>query len=125
MALAAIFQVVSEDTLLLLAEKETTKVAWETLKTMYVDAERIKRAKVQTLISEFELLLMKKTESIDDFAMKLTTNVNRIRGLGNKMDESTIIKKFLRAVPPKFLRIVSTIEQFGDMKMMTMKSSAV
>ena len=46
MTLAAIFQGVPEETLLLLAEKETGKAAWDTLKMMYVGTNRIKEAHV-------------------------------------------------------------------------------
>ena len=31
------------------------------------------------------------------------------------------MKKFLRSVPPKFLHIASAIEQFADLKVMTME----
>ena len=123
MALAAIFQGVPEETLLLLAEKETAKDAWDTLKTMYVGTDRVKEARAQTLKSEFEALRMKGTESVDDFAVRLTTLVNQIRGLGEKMEESYVVKKLLRAVPSKYLQIVSTIEQFGDLKTMMVEEA--
>ncbi|GJX69130.1 ribonuclease H-like domain, reverse transcriptase, RNA-dependent DNA polymerase [Tanacetum coccineum] len=71
LALAAIYQGIPEDLLLSLAEKQTAKDAWETLKTMFMGAERVKTAKVQTLKAEFETLSMKDTEIIDDFAMKV------------------------------------------------------
>lgn len=45
MALAAIFQGVPEEILLLLAEKETAKDAWDTLKTMNVGTDRVKEAR--------------------------------------------------------------------------------
>ena len=66
---------------------------------------------------------MKEMESVDDFAVRLTTLVNQIRGLGEKMEESYVVKKLLRAVPGKYLQIVSTIEQFGDMKTMMVKEA--
>ena len=72
MALAAIYQSVSEDVLLMLAEKDSTKVAWEMLQTMHVGVGYVKEAKVQILKSEFEAIRMKDGESIDEFAMKLT-----------------------------------------------------
>lgn len=121
MALAAIYQGVPEDTLFLLAEKETAKAAWEALKTMYMGAERVREAKVQTLKSEFEALRMTESESVDDFAVRLTTIVSKIRGLGEKMEESYAVRKFLRAAPAKFLPVVSPIEQFGDLKAMTIE----
>nr|GFA20058.1 hypothetical protein [Tanacetum cinerariifolium] len=70
LALAAIYQGIPEDLLLSLVEKQTAKDAWEMLKTMYMGAERVKTAKVQTLKAEFETLSMKDTKIIDDFAMK-------------------------------------------------------
>lgn len=117
MALAAIYQGIPDDTLFLLAEK-TAKEAWEALKSMHIGADRVKEARAQTLKSAFEGLRMKETESVDDFAVRLTTLVNQIRGLGVKMEESYVVQKLLRAVPNKYLQIVSTIEQFGDMKTM-------
>ena len=55
MALATIYQVVSEDVLLMLAEKDSTKTLWEMLQTMHIGVKHVKEAKVQTLKSQFEL----------------------------------------------------------------------
>ena len=121
MALAAIYQGLPEELLLSLAEKETAKEAWETLKVMYMGAERVKTAKVQTLKAEFEALKMNETDSVDDFSMKLNNLVNNIRALGDKIDEAYVVKKLLRAVPTKFLQIASTIEQFGDLDTMSVE----
>ncbi|KAJ9560140.1 hypothetical protein OSB04_005300 [Centaurea solstitialis] len=121
MALAAIYQGIPEDLLLSLAEKQTAKEAWGTLKTMYMGADRVKTAKVQTLKAEFETLSMKDTEVIDDFAVKVNNIVSNIRALGEKVDEAYVVKKLLRAVPSKFLQIASTIEQFADLDRMTVE----
>lgn len=48
--------------------------------------------------------------------MNLTGLVTNIRALGDNIDESYVVKIFLRAVPSKFLQIVSTMEQFSDME---------
>ncbi|XP_039129027.1 uncharacterized protein LOC120265208 [Dioscorea cayenensis subsp. rotundata] len=121
MALAAIYQGISEETLLVLAEKETAKEAWEMLKTMHMGTERIKEAKIQTLRSEFEGLRIREAETVDDFATKLTTIVNKIRALGDKMEEAYVVKKLLRAVPSKFIHIASTIKQFSNLQTMTVE----
>lgn len=120
-ALAAIYQGVPEEVLLAIAEKETAKEAWEAIKTMYMGAERVKEAKVQTLKGEFESLVMKETDNIDEFCMSLSGLVTNIRVLGETMEESSVVRKILRAVPDKFLQIASNIEQFGDMKAMTVE----
>ncbi|KAD7117350.1 hypothetical protein E3N88_04618 [Mikania micrantha] len=118
MAMAAIYQGIPEETLLSLAEKSSAREAWETLRTMYLGADRVKTAKIQTLKAEFEVLVMKETEGIDEFAMKVNNIVNNIRVLGDKIEEAYVVKKLLRAVPSKFLQIASAIEQFGDLDSM-------
>ena len=121
MALAAIYQGIPEDMLFLVYGKETAKETWEALKIMHMGAERVKDAKVQTLKTEFKGLRMKESEFVDNFASRLTTIVNQIRALGEEFEEAYDVKKFLCAVPNKFLQIASTIEQFGDLKTMTME----
>nr|GEV43536.1 hypothetical protein [Tanacetum cinerariifolium] len=121
LALASIYQGIPEDLLLSLAEKQTAKDAWETLKTTFMGAERVKTAKVQTLKAKFETLSMKDTEIIDDFTMKLNNIVSNIRSLGERVEDAYVVKKLLRAVPSKFLQIASTIEQFTDLDNMTVE----
>ncbi|XP_074342368.1 uncharacterized protein LOC141679904 [Apium graveolens] len=108
-ALAAIYQRLPEDILLTIAEKETAKEVWEAIKTMCVGVERVKEAKVQTLKGEFESLMMKDSEKIEDFCFKLSGIVTNIRVLGEAMEESSVVRKILRVVPDKLLQIASNI----------------
>ena len=64
---------------------------------------------------------MKKSETIDDYVARLTEVVNKICTFRDKFEEAYLVKKFLRSVPPKFLHIASAIEQFADLKVMTME----
>ncbi|XP_074346777.1 uncharacterized protein LOC141685585 [Apium graveolens] len=82
---------------------------------------KVKKVKVQTLKAEFENLTMKEAESIDDFSMKLNVLVTNIWTLGETVEENYIVKKFLRAMPSKFLQITSSIEQFGDLEQMSVE----
>lgn len=86
-------------------------------------ADKVKKAKVQTLKSEFEALTMKDTEQLDDFCMRLNGLVTKIRVLGEKIEEAYVVKKILRAVPTKFLRIASAIEQFGNLEQMSVEET--
>lgn len=122
-ALAVIYQGLPEDILLSLADKKTAKEAWVALKTMCLGAERVKKAKVQTLKGEFEALQMKDNEQLDDFCIKLSGIVANIRTLGEEVKEAYVVKKLLRAVPQKFLQIASTIEQFGNLETMTVEET--
>nr|GEW33938.1 hypothetical protein [Tanacetum cinerariifolium] len=84
MALAAIYSAVTEDVLMMLAEKDSAKEARETLRTMHMGADRVKEAKVQTLRSNFEVIRMKNDESVDDFSMRLNIIVTGIHLLDLK-----------------------------------------
>lgn len=114
--------------MLLVADKRTTKEAWEAVKTMCLGADRVKKARIQTLKAEFEFLCMKNSELIDDFCMKLNGLFTNIRALGETVDESYVdqsyvVKKLLRSVPSKFLQITSTIEKFGNLEVMTIEEA--
>ncbi|GKA84219.1 zinc finger, CCHC-type containing protein [Tanacetum coccineum] len=116
-----IYQGILEDLLLSLSEKKSAKEAWEALKTMFMGADRVKTARIQTLKAEFESLNMKETEGVDEFAVKVSNIVSTMRALGDTVEESYVVKKLLRAVPSKFLQIASTLEQFGDLDTMTVE----
>lgn len=120
MAPTTIFQAILEDMLLLLAEKETAKEAWDTLKMMHLRVNRVQEVRVHNTKSEFENLRMKGIESVDNFAMKLTSIVSKIRCLGDKMEESFVVIKFLLVVPGEFAPVITTLEQFKDLKAMAM-----
>ena len=119
MALAAIVQAVPESVMMGMAELETTKKVWDALKEMHVGEERVKKARVQTLKRELDGMYMGESEKINEFCLKVTTIVNEIRSLGTKVEEIAVVEKLLRSVPDKFLPIVSTIEQWGDLTVMS------
>lgn len=122
-ALAIIYQGISEDLLLSIADKTSSKDAWEAIKTVHLGAEKVKKAKAQTLKAEFESLVMKETEQLDDFCMRLNGLVTNIRALRETIEEAYVVKKILRAVPAKFLQIASAIEQFGDLEHMSVEET--
>jgi hypothetical protein len=109
MTLAAIVQAVPEAVVMAISEKETAKKAWDALKEMNMGEERIKKA-VQTLKRELDGMYMGDFEKINNFAV--TTIVNEIRSLGTKVEENTVVEKFLHSVPDKFQPLISTIEQW-------------
>ncbi|XP_074324319.1 uncharacterized protein LOC141661234 [Apium graveolens] len=53
--------------------------------------------------------------------MKLYRLVTNIRVVGETVDETSVVKKLLRAVPSKYVTISSTIEQFGIMEEMAVE----
>lgn len=49
--------------------------------------------------------------------------MTNIRALGEEIAEAYVVKKILRAVPPKFLTIACTIEPFRDLEKMTVEET--
>ncbi|XP_074383708.1 uncharacterized protein LOC141725156 [Apium graveolens] len=106
-----------------MADKETALKAWEAIKTMCQGANHVKKAKVKTMKSEFETLRMKDSDQLDDFCMKLNGLVTNIQALGEGISKSYVVKRFLRAMPNKYLQIISTIDQFRDFDKMTIEEA--
>ncbi|GJW04984.1 hypothetical protein Tco_1563840, partial [Tanacetum coccineum] len=83
----------SRGSVVVTGREEMAKDAWETLKTMFMGADRVKTAKVQTLKAEFKTLNMKDTEIIDDFTMKflqIASTIEQFADLDNMMIEEVI-----------------------------------
>ena len=111
-----LFQCVSDELLMQVVKKKTGREVWEALKARFVGAERVRYARLQNLKSEFDALAMKDTESIDEFARKLTAMSVKYSNLGGTLEDSVMVKKLLDTVPERFIQCVAGIEQFCDLK---------
>ncbi|XP_051129721.1 uncharacterized protein LOC127250461 [Andrographis paniculata] len=118
MARAFIFQAVPEDILLQVSKKRTTKEIWEALKTRYLGADRVQRARLHTLKSDFERLRMKEGETIDEFSGNLSAMVSKFNNLGSTIEDNTLVRKILDSVPDMYLLLVASIEQCCDLDTM-------
>lgn len=49
--------------------------------------------------------------------------MSNIRAINERVTESYVVKKLLRAVPSKFLHIASTTEQFGNLETMSVEET--
>ncbi|XP_042465817.1 uncharacterized protein LOC122048290 [Zingiber officinale] len=59
---------------------------------------------------------MKETETIDEFAGKLSVMSSNFSTLGAMLEDSSLVKKLLDSVPNKFFSIVAGIEQFPHLE---------
>ncbi|KAG8637526.1 hypothetical protein MANES_15G131350v8 [Manihot esculenta] len=66
-------------------------------------------------IGEDTLLQLGAKKTAKEAWRKLTIIVNKLRSLGNTVEEVKVVKKLLRSVSPKFLQIAATIEEFSDL----------
>ena len=115
---AMIFQTLPGDILMQVAQYESAKEVWDAIKVLYLGADLVQKARLQTLRSEFETLKMKENETISDFSGRLGSIRARFKNLGSTLKDKTIVRKLLNSVPKKFLPIVATIEQYSEIDTM-------
>ena len=63
---------------------------------------------------------MKGEENIGEYLLHVDEVVNAIRWLGGKLKEKEILRKVLRTVPMRYDPKVSTLEEWDDLKKVTM-----
>ena len=87
------------------------------MKARHLDTDRVREAILQTLMAEFDHLKMKDNESIDEFAGKLPEISTKSAALGENMEESKLVKKFLSSFPrKKYIHIIASLERILDLK---------
>ena len=121
-ALNAIFYGVSSDEFHKISHIMVAKEAWEILETTYEGTKKVKDTKMQMLTTRFEKLKMSKDESFDSFYSKLNEAVVNKFNLGEKMEDSKIVRKILLSLPKSFRAKVTAIEESKDLDDIKSKS---
>ncbi|KAD4384837.1 hypothetical protein E3N88_25005 [Mikania micrantha] len=116
---AIIFQTLPEDILLQVAKHRDVKDVWESIQVRYLGANRVQKARLQTLRSELEILKMKENETINEFPGTISAVMAKFKSLGARLEEEVIVRKFLNSMPNKYLPIVAPIEQYSDLEVMS------
>jgi hypothetical protein len=122
MARVQLLQALLDDILMQVSTKPTTKV-WDSLKTRFISIDRVKVACLATLKGEFDRLILEDTESLDDYAGKISGMVVRYSKLGMTLDDASMVKKLLNTVPDRLYPAVADIEQFYDAETMSFEET--
>ena len=116
-ATALIFQSIPEALVLQVGDLDNAKKVWEAIRSRHMGADRVKEARLQTLMSEFERLKMKDNDTIDNFVGKLSEISSKSAALGEIIEEPKLVKKFLNCLPrKKYIHMVASLEQVLDLK---------
>ena len=94
---------------------ETAREAWMILETTYEDTKKVKDTKLQILTTRFEELKMGGDEAFDSFYGKLDEIVISKLNLGEKIEDSKVVRKILRSLPESFKAKVTAIEESKDL----------
>lgn len=84
-ALFLIHQCVNDANFEKIANATTLKEAWDILIKSYEGAEKIKKAKLQTLRRQYELLAMEETESVAEYFTMILTLTNQMKCYGEQI----------------------------------------
>ncbi|KAD4177952.1 hypothetical protein E3N88_26543 [Mikania micrantha] len=117
-ARAFLFQAIPEEILLQVAKKKTAKEVWDSLKVRFIGAERVQKARLHTLKSEFESLRMKDGETIDEYAGKLSGMISKYNSVGAILKDSELVQKLFDTVTEKYIHLVASMEQYSDVEEM-------
>ena len=106
---------VSSDEFYRISHITVAKEAWEILETTYEGMKKVKDTKLQMLTTRFEELKMSEDESFDAFYCKLNEVVVSKFNLGQKTEDSKIVRKILKSLPKSFHAKVTAIEESKDL----------
>ncbi len=114
-ALFFIQQAVDESIFSKIAVATTSKQAWNILKIEYQGSAKVITVKLQSLRRDFETLIMKNGETIQQFLARMSTIISQMRTYGDTITDETVVAKILRSLDPKFDHVVAAIEESKDL----------
>ena len=85
------------------------------METTYEGTKKVKDTKLQMLTTRFEELRMSEDESFDSFYSKLNEVVISKFKLGEKTEDSKVVRKILRSLLEGFRAKVTAIEESKDL----------
>ena len=101
-AINAIFCGVSTNEFHRISHVKTAKEVWTILETTYEGSKKVNDNKLQMLTTQFEEVKMSNDESFDSFYGRLNEIVIAKLNLGEKTEDTKVVRKILRSLPKSF-----------------------
>ncbi|KAJ9565577.1 hypothetical protein OSB04_001543 [Centaurea solstitialis] len=114
-----LFQAIDREILETILDKSSAKAIWDSMRQKYEGSTKVKRAQLQALRKEYELLTMKEREKVDAFMARTLTIVNKMKANGEALSQASVVAKVLRSLTPKFNYVVCSIEESNNLDTMT------
>ncbi|GJY27212.1 zf-CCHC domain-containing protein [Tanacetum coccineum] len=90
---------------------QTAKEIWDTLLITHQGNNQVKANKIDLLVQQYEQFMIPKEESIDNAFAKFNTIITSLKALDESFSSKNCVRKFLRALHPKWRAKVTTIEE--------------
>ncbi|XP_058741903.1 uncharacterized protein LOC131614319 [Vicia villosa] len=84
------------------------------MRSKYQGSMKVNRAQLQALHREFEVICTKDSETIDEYFASTLVAANKMTAQGEKLAQTTIVKKVLRYMTINFNYVVCSIEESND-----------
>ncbi|GAA0159622.1 transmembrane signal receptor [Lithospermum erythrorhizon] len=111
-----LFQALDREVFEQILDRRSSKIIWESMKKKFGGNQKVKKTTCNALRRDFELLEMKKSESIDQYIARVTQVSNKLRGNGEVMPDSKIVAKIMRTLTERFNYICVSIEESTNME---------
>ncbi|GJX98317.1 zf-CCHC domain-containing protein [Tanacetum coccineum] len=90
---------------------QTAKEIWDTLLITHQGNNQVKANKIDLLVQQYEQFTIPEEESIDNAFAKFNTIITSLKALDEGFSSKNYVRKFLRALHPKWRAKVTTIEE--------------
>ncbi|GJZ88984.1 copia protein [Tanacetum coccineum] len=93
----------------------TAKEIWKTLLITYQGNNQVKDNKIGLLVQQYEQFVIPEDESIDSAFARFNTIITSLKDLDEGYSSKNYVRKFLRALHPKWIAKVTAIEESKDL----------
>jgi len=114
-----LFQAIDRTVMETILNRDTAKHIWDSMKQKYQGSTRVKRAQLQALRKEFEILQMTEGESVDAYFARTLIIANKMKIHGENIQQVVIIEKILRSMTSRFDYVVCSVEESNNLDTLT------
>ncbi|GJT62565.1 zf-CCHC domain-containing protein [Tanacetum coccineum] len=93
----------------------TTKEIWKTLLITHQGNNQVKDNKIDLLVQQYEQFVISEDETIDSAFARFNTIITSLKALDEGYSSKNYVRKFLRALHPKWRVKVTSIEESKDL----------
>ncbi|GJT72244.1 hypothetical protein Tco_1031530 [Tanacetum coccineum] len=94
---------------------KTAKEIWDTSLITHQGNSQVKNNKIDLLVQQYEQFTIPEKKSIDNAFARFNTIITSLKALNENFSSKNYVRKFLRALHPKWLAKVTTIEESKDL----------
>jgi hypothetical protein len=100
---------------------DSVKEIWDKLEVTYEGTNQVKESKMNMLVHEYELFVMKKDENISEMSTRFTNIVNCLKALGKIYTNQENVRKILRSLPKRWEAKMTAISEARNLKVLTLE----